>query len=240
MTARLDALSIPHTFLKAVDGRTLSDAELRTMSPPERLAFPRPLLPNEVACGMSHLAAIAEGIRRDCDFFCVIEDDIALKPGLVDSLRDDVLNALPAFDVLRLFTHFDRWDKPSRIVAYRGDGIIVSMLRPGWGMQGQIYSRRGAKKIAAGLTTVPAPIDQAIYHDCLVSGLRVLEMRPGLVERDHAESAIGDRPEIVHDEGFAARTHRNAIRVRRKFGAAISFFRAWGFGAFFRHFSLWR
>ena len=40
--------------------------------------------------------------------------------------------------------------------------------------------------------------------------------------RDHAESAIGDRPEIVHDEGFVSRTHRNAIRVRRKFGAAIA------------------
>ena len=51
---------------------------------------------------------------------------------------------------------------------------------------------------------------------------------------------IGNRPDIVHDEAFVGRTWRNMIRVRRKFGAAVSFFRAWGVRALFAHLSLWR
>jgi glycosyl transferase family 25 len=239
MAARLDALGIPHVFLKAIDGRALTDADLARMSPPDKLAFPRPLTPNEVACGMSHLAAIAEGVRGNHAFFCVLEDDVTFAPGFAGLLRDD-LGALPAFDVLRLFTQFDRWDKPSRIVAHRAGGIVVSMLRPGWGMQGQIYSLRGAKKIMSELTCVPAVIDQAIYHDCLVSGLRVLETRPGLVERDETESAIGVRPPIVHDRSIVGRAQRNATRVRRKIAAAISFARAWGVGGFLPYLSFWR
>ena len=150
VAARLNALDIPHTFLKAVDGRTLSAAELERASPRRKLAFGRPLMPTEIACGLSHLAAIAEGARLDCDFFCVLEDDIILAPKLPLCLARDALAALSEFDVLRLFTHLDRWEKPSRIVDHLHGSIVVRMLRPGWGCQGQIYSRQGARENSRG------------------------------------------------------------------------------------------
>ena len=59
-------------------------------------------------------------------------------------------------------------------------------MRPGWGCQGQIYSRRGARKIIAAMTQIREPFDYALYHDCHVSGLKVLEVRPGAIERDDA------------------------------------------------------
>ena len=95
--------------------------------------------------------------------------------------------------MLRLFTHLDRWDKPSRIIANVHGSVVVRMLRPGWGCQGQIYSRRGAEKILDSLRTVVAPFDYALYHDCHVSGLKVIEMRPGMVERAQVTSSIGVR-----------------------------------------------
>jgi glycosyl transferase family 25 len=241
MAVRLDALNIPHRFLKAIDGRRLSNDDLRRMSPARSLAYPRALLPNEVACGMSHLAAISEGSRLDCDFFCVLEDDTTLASALPNYLLGDLLRSLPSFDVLRLFTHFDRWEKPSKIVGYHGGVVVVSMLRPGWGAQGQIYSRSGAKKVLAGMTCIRAPFDYALYHDCLVSGLRVLETRPGLVDRDWSkESSIGERPDIVHPNTFGGRTRRNAIRVQRKFRAAVSFLSAWGPMELLSFLPLWR
>src|SRR5688500_15314627 len=93
MAARLNALEIPHAFLKAIDGRALSAAELERASPRHKLAFGRPLMPAEIACGLSHLAAIAEGARLDCDFFCVLEDDIIPAPKLPLCLGHDALAA---------------------------------------------------------------------------------------------------------------------------------------------------
>jgi GR25 family glycosyltransferase involved in LPS biosynthesis len=241
LAKRLDALGILHTFLKAVDGRTLSAADMERASPRRVLAFRRPLLPNEIACGLSHLAAIAEGVRLGHDFFCVLEDDVVPAAKLPLCLERDTLTALAEFDVLRLFTHLDRWDKPSRIIAEIHGSVVVRMLRPGWGGQGQIYSRRGAEKILASMIHVRAPFDYALYHDCLVSGLKVLEFRPGMVERDLAqESSIGTRHPLDEPRTSAQQLARSLLRVRRKFWAAVSFFRAWGVREFFSFVSLWR
>jgi glycosyl transferase family 25 len=241
MAAQLDALNIPHTFLRAVDGRDLSPDDMERHAPRARLDYPIPLMPSEIGCGMSHLAAIAQGLRLECDFFCVLEDDLLLQPDLAASLEQHLLDSLPAFDVLRLFTHIDRWDKPSKIVKYFNDRIVVRMLRPGWGCQGQIYSRRGAQKILKSMTYVSAPMDYALYHDCRVSGLKVLEIRPGMVERDFSKpSSIGERPPDTRKETLWDRINRNIYRVRRKWMAAISFFRAWGVRDFLSFFSAWR
>ena len=243
LAGRLNALGIPHTFLKAVDGQALSAAELARAAPqgPERKRlYRRTLTANEIACGLSHLAAIAEGVRLDCDFFCTLEDDIVPAPNLPLCLQRDTLTSLAEFDVLRLFTHLDRWDKPSRIIAYVHGSVVVRMLRPGWGCQGQIYSRRGAEKILASLTGLRAPFDYALYHDCHVSGLKVVEMRPGMVERDGVTSSIGPRHQAERPKTLRGRLDTNLLRMRRKFGAAVSFFRAWGAREFFAFLPLWR
>lgn len=239
LASRLDALNIPHTFLKAVDGGTLSAADIQRISPGKWLNT-RPLFANEVACGLSHLAAIAEGMRGKSDFFCVLEDDVVPEPKLPLWLSEETLSGLPAFDVLRLFTELDRWDKPSRIISQIGGTIVVRMLRPGWGCQGQIYSRCGGEKVLAAMKTIRAPIDYSLYHDCHVSGLKVLELRPGLVERDDVESSIGVREEPVKSEEPPARLGRNLLRAQRKLLAMVSFLRAWGVRELFSFLTLWR
>ena len=94
MATRLSALNVPYTFLQAVDGRALSPEDIERCSPRAERDYPIPLMPTEIACGMSHLNAIAEGLRRDSEFFCVLEDDLIVEPGLAASLDQDFLNAL--------------------------------------------------------------------------------------------------------------------------------------------------
>ena len=238
LAAHLDALSIPHKFHNAIDGRNLSPADVARNSPASELAFVRPLMPNEVAAGMSHLAAVAEGLRLGADYFCVLEDDVIPAPRFAEALDATTLKALTAFDALRLFAHFDRWDKPSKTVASLAGSVVVRMLRPGWGCAGQIYSREGAGKIVAGLPFVTAPIDFAIYHDCQVEGLRVLETRPPLIDHAPMPSSVGDRDSVP--DAPRARIGRNASRVRRKFKAARSFVRAWGLRELLSFFPTWR
>ena len=242
IAAQLDALGVAHTFLQAVDGRALPAAEQERAAPRRRQLYHRALTANEIACGLSHLAAIAEGARLDSDLFCVLEDDVIPAPQLPLCLAQDALAALPEFDVLRLFTELDRWDKPSRIVGEVHGSIVVRMLRPGWGCQGQVYSRRGAAKILAAMTNLRAPFDYALYHDCHVIGLKVLELRPGMVVRDLAkESSIGEgRLGAEEPKTARERLFRNVLRARRQFVAAVSFFRAWGAREFLSFLPLWR
>ena len=47
-----------------------------------------------------------------------------------------------------------------------------------------IYSRAGLRKMAAQLDVIKAPADFIFFHDCPIRGLRVLEIRPGLLAHD--------------------------------------------------------
>lgn len=243
MTARIGAASIPFSFVEAIDGAALTPDEVTAAAPADKLVFPRPLTPNEVACGLSHLRAIEEGMRIGADYFCVLEDDVILAPGFADFLEPERLNALPPFDALRLYTDLDRWDKPSRIVHQSQRHIVVRMLRPGWGMQGQVYSRDGARKIRAAISTIDAPIDRVLYHDCHLKDLRVLEVRPGTVECDQSESirsTIGATPAVVWEPTLRARARRNLYRIGRKAAAIRTFVLGWGARSFFSFLPFWR
>jgi glycosyl transferase family 25 len=240
LVQRLDALGVPHTFLTATDGKALTEAELERAAPRARQLYHRALTRNEIACGMSHLAAIREGTRLGADFFCVLEDDVVPAADLPLCLDPAALAGLPDFDVLRLFSQRDRWDKPCRIVGTVRERIVVRMLRPGWGCQGQIFTRRGAEKVLAAMTEIRAPFDYALYHDCHVQGLRVLELRPGMVERAQVESSIGERQAAPEEKTLAARLGRNILRTRRKSMAAMSFFRAWGPRELLAFLPMWR
>ena len=50
MAARLDALKIPHTFLKGVDGRILTPDELRSAAARKKMTYPATLMPTSNGC----------------------------------------------------------------------------------------------------------------------------------------------------------------------------------------------
>ena len=238
LTARLDALNVPYRIHKAIAGKDLSSENVARYSPKRELAFERELIPNEIATGLSHLAAVREGLTLGTEFFCVLEDDTIPAPRFAECLNETALRALPAFDALRLFAHFDRWEKPSKTIAELAGSVVVRMLRPGWGATGQIYTRSGGEKIASSLRFISAPLDFALYHDCHVTGLKVLETRPPLVTRAPVPSSIGDRDILPVPPVWRGR--RNLRRVRRKLRAARSFLTAWGLREFLSFFPSWR
>jgi hypothetical protein len=102
--------------------------------------------------------------------------------------------------------------------------------------------------MAAGLSPITAPIDFMCYHDCPALGLRVLEVRPGLVQHDltylHPElmalTDTGIRPLLDKENmHLLDRMRRNLWRQRRKFRAATSFAQTWGPGGMVRVLSHW-
>ena len=237
LTARLDALNVPYRIHKAIAGKDLSPDDMARYSPKRELDFARELLPNEIATSLSHVAAVREGLSLGTDFFCVLEDDTIPSPRFPECLDETVLKALPEFDALRLFAHFDRWDKPSKTIATLAGSVVVRMLRPGWGCAGQVYTRAGAEKIVSSMRFMSAPIDFAIYHDCHVMGLKVLETRPPLITHAPVPSSVGDRD---IPDAPVWQPVRNMRRVRRKVRAAQSFLKAWGLRELLSFFPTWR
>jgi GR25 family glycosyltransferase involved in LPS biosynthesis len=237
LTARLDALNVPYRIHNAIAGKHLSPDDIARYSPTRKLAFERELRPNEIAAGLSHVAAVREGLSLGTEFFCVLEDDTIPAPGFAECLDEAVLKALPEFDALRLFAHFDRWEKPSKTIATLAGSVVVRMLRPGWGCAGQIYTRAAGEKIIASMRYITAPIDFGMYHDCHVMGLKVLETRPPFITHAPVPSSVGIR-ELPPDPVW--RPVRNLRRVRRKVRAARSFLQAWGLREFLSFFPTWR
>jgi glycosyl transferase, family 25 len=247
--ARLENLGIDYHFFDAVDGRLLSAKELERLAPTSSLLFDRSLTPGEIGCATSHFAVIHQFAGEDNDFVCVLEDDvIPLSDNIRHFLQSQTLAALPEFDVLRMMSDPARWRMPAWQVARVHDRCIYAMARPGFGTQGMIYSRPGLRKMAGQIGAIKAPVDFMFFHDCHITGLRVLEIRPGLFEHDqqflHPElvkwSDIGSRP-IAKRRSMSLnnRIRRNLLRQRRKRMAVRSFIQAWGLRGLLRILLQW-
>lgn len=238
----LDQLHLPHRFFDAIDGRLLSAREIERLAPRSELLFDQPLIPGEIGCAAGHLAMIRQIAAGPDNFVCTMEDDAEpASAELVDFLDPTALRALPEFDMLRLVSDPARWKMPAWEVTQMRGRSICAMARPGWGLQGQVFSRAGARKIAAQIDAIRAPIDFVLLHDCHVRNLRVLEVRPGLIKHDlkllqpelMSASVIGSRHQTDKQRMSARQrwAHRR-WRWRRRRMAISAFFRVWGWRVF--------
>jgi glycosyl transferase, family 25 len=249
IAARLDDLGIIHRFFDAIDGRLLSADERERLAPRSALIFDRSLTAGEIGCAASHFAMIRRLADESHDFVCIMEDDaVPLSTDICLFLQPQTLQALPQFDVLRMVSDPARWKRPAWQVAQLHGRGIYAMARTGWGLQGTIYSRAGLRKMAAQLGSIMAPIDFIFFHDCHIRGLRVLEIRPGLLEHDvlflnpqlQKLTDTGVRP--VPDRKAMSvmdRIRRNLLRQRRKRMAATNFIQVWGLAGLVRILSWW-
>ncbi len=217
MASHLGGLGIEYRLFDAVDGATLSDAARARYGPTMPLGA--------MGCAESHLAILREMIKGDDEFVCVLEDDAELSPPAVALLDPAVLRRLPAFDVLRL-EGADNRRRPSFPVA-RFDAFELHLAYAHlMATTAQIYRRAGAQKIVAGLSKLPVALDVALFLECYVLGLRVIEARPSLA-RPHtalpSEIGPGRLPPYTWWERFRMRRLRS-----REWRRLVSFVMAWG------------
>jgi GR25 family glycosyltransferase involved in LPS biosynthesis len=217
VAAHLGHLGIPYRVFDAVDGATLSAAQ--------RARYGPTIPGGAMGAAESHLAvlrAIAEG---DDAYVCILEDDAELSPAVLALLDAATLARLPAFDVLRL-EGADGRSRPSFPVACFGAFEVHLAYRNLVAMTAQIVSRAGARKMVAGITTLPVAIDVALFLECYVLGLRVIEARPSLARPQAAlPSGIGpgQPPPYTWWQTFRMRRLRS-----REWRRAVSFLMAWG------------
>ena len=123
------------------------------------------------------------------------------------------------------------------LVEVCGKYAIVAPMRPAFGMIAQVFSRAGAAKIVAELLPLRAPIDNFIFRDMNIVGLRVLEVRPAVASSRDTPSTIGGRPISSSHRPPASASiilRRFAFLLTRRRRALRSFVQAWGGRSLFK------
>ncbi|HLH90504.1 MAG TPA: glycosyltransferase family 25 protein [Xanthobacteraceae bacterium] len=218
IAAHLGSLGIPYRLFAAVDGKTLSETQ--------RARYGVTLPIGAMGCAESHLALLREVADGADELVCILEDDVELAPAVVDLLDPAFLRRLPAFDVLRLESGADDRAAASIPIARRDRFEVHIAWRHHMATTAQIFSRAGARKIVAGLNTLPVAIDVALFLEHYVLGLRVIETRPSLARPRSgmiSEIGPGSLPPYTWWETF----HKRKLRSR-EWRRALSFTLAWG------------
>jgi glycosyl transferase family 25 len=236
MGRNLNDLSIAYTFFDAVDGRAMSADDLAAISPrPYVGQSSRPLSVGEIGCAASLRAVLTSFLDGTDPFVCIAKDDASFAPDVRYFLDPTVLRALPPFDVMRLHNDARRAVNMSRIVAVLDAGYAVhAPLRLGIYSFAQVYTRSGAKAVISGLVPLTAPIDNLIYRDVGILGLRVLEVRPAVVVARGLPSTIGDRfnnAATRQPRSLIVILRRKMFLLRRRLRSIVSYARAWGVSA---------
>jgi glycosyl transferase, family 25 len=182
ISRRLAQLGVPFTFLDAVDGRVMSDAEADRLCPGrKRLSRRWPMSNREVACSASHLAAlrvIAEGASQ---FGCILEDDAVPEDDFPAVLDADWLAQLPRFDLFKLGGDVNmKGDQLAAPIGVRGDRQICTPLHPSYGARGYIASRAGARRVLARSQSIVDTADVFLFRAPFVP-MSFLETRPFVV-----------------------------------------------------------
>ncbi len=231
-------VGVPFSFFDAVDGKTMGPADIAELAPrPYVDKRDRILTPGEIALAASFRRVLQRFYAGTDPFILIAEDDVVVSLEAADYLDAGLLQSLPNFDVLRLANDPKRDHKPSRVVAVHGRHAVHAPLRPGLFTLAQIFTRDGAQRVIAGMVPLWAPIDNLIYRDLGIVGLRILEVRPAVVlphDQHSKQSTVDRRFDRVAPRSRLLFVRRKWFILARRLRTVWSYSRAWGLGALIR------
>lgn len=177
----LAAQGLTFTRIAAVDGRGRAPTAFDAYVPDRaRRFYGRDLFGSEVACALSHIAALRAFLASDAAVCVIFEDDILLAPDFsarLAAVLDRLTLMRPGWGLLHL--HPRRFRYSSALA--RVDDLDLRALHEFPVLTGGIaYTRQGAEAVLAGCTPVRAPWD--VYLKDVVSRYDIgFGIRPALV-----------------------------------------------------------
>lgn len=191
--SQLAAAGLEAERIEAVDGRAMSEAELRRIAPPEANAFFKPLVPGEIGCYLSHVAAAERIVAEGWPVALVLEDDFSLAPRFRETLAELVGRVAELPDLVRL-------DSP---LALEGGEVVAELplsgarlvrhRRPPSCTAALLWTQAGARKFLAVARPLRRPVDVQLKH-WWEGDLSILVVSPPAVTLDPAHfraSTIG-------------------------------------------------
>lgn len=137
------------------------------------------LLPNEIACLLSHRKALQTFLDSAADYAVIMEDDALLAPNFKEGISE-LMDHLSGWEVVKLFTD---------------DGELYPLMPPcdeapvhpvfprklPWVAVGYLYSRRAAKVVLAGMKHFWRPADAQIGKILIDKHIPTIGVTPGLI-----------------------------------------------------------
>lgn len=197
MRRQLDALGVDYEIVDAVEGRSLSEAELERVSDFRKMRrLGRVLSPGEIGCALSHLALYRRIVAEGLEAACVLEDDVVLS-----SDYPELANRAAAFIRGRSGVHL-LGEGISRSYGYAGrlGGIYRSTnLRRAYGTFSYVVTREAAMALAGALSPICRVADSwGVWVGYGLIRLYGINYSPCLLADGLAESALEADRQRVH------------------------------------------
>lgn len=230
---QLSRLGLTATFVDAVDGRTMGEAEIAAIvDEPGRLRrAPKPLSKAEVGCYLSHLAVLEKIVAEDLPQALVMEDDLLAGdslPGVLDALA---AKTLPPYDMIKLGISEPQVKAFTPILPLAGDAQLVRHHNVVNSNLAYVITKAGAERFLRYARPIRYPVDVAMNRSWR-HGLDILAVRPWPVLPNPAfNSTIGeDRFEekaAGHRLERRARKAYDSLAKRLDIGARLKRDAAW-------------
>jgi len=183
MEQRFGLLGLVSERVSAVQPDQISQADIDRFCDPRRYRW---LTPPELACGLSHLAALRVFLQAGAPFGAIFEDDAVLSEVLPAFLSAIESNA-PELDLIRLETFNERLLVDPSGSRQLGPVATRTIYSQSNGSAGYVVSRRGAIAIVESVEIKATQADFALFnpHHSLARQLRVQHVDPGLCIQQH-------------------------------------------------------
>jgi glycosyl transferase family 25 len=224
MTAQLDAFGMPYQRVAGIDGaRDDLDAAMRSLGVRLGKTNGRSLAKAEIACYLSHLAAIKRALAQNCAAALILEDDAQVLADIPPVL-DDFARYQDKPYILRL----EPWHKAHWQVPVGRFADVDAFYTPDssfYYCTAYCLTRAAMQTVTQRLTEISAPFDIDIYSRRR-SGLSVLISSPPLAAPSNGrfESLIQTERKASKAPG-QSRLKRLKQRVRKRHDTSIAFTR---------------
>ena len=169
MQRLLTEVGLEAEFVSAVDGRAMTAADLAQYD--SRLArrnYRSEMTNSEIACYLSHYRLYERIWREALPVALILEDDIDITAGFVETLKDLLTDPDPEWAVVRLQTQRGRVAEPEtasdrgRLVRTAGNGGLYQIGTHVLGGCAYLISGRGARAMLDYGRRISRPIDQTM------------------------------------------------------------------------------
>jgi glycosyl transferase family 25 len=176
---QLDRLGLAPTFVEAVDGRKLSEAQIAALvDEPGRLKrAPQPLTKGEVGCYLSHLAVLETMVAQDIPQALVMEDDLLAGEALPAVLEAIAAKDLPPYEMIKLGISEPQTKPFTAIMPLAAGAELVRHHNVVNSNLAYVITSAGAERFLGYGRPIRYPVDVAMNRSWR-HGLDILGVRP--------------------------------------------------------------
>lgn len=191
---QLARLGLSPTFVDAVDGRQMSDAEIAAVVDEQgRLRrAPKPLSKAEVGCYLSHWKVLERIVAEDVPQALVMEDDLLAGDELPVVLEALAAKVLPPYEMIKLGISEPLTKAFTPILPLAGEAALVRHHNVINSNLAYVITKAGAERFLSYGMPIRYPVDVAMNRSWR-HGLDILGVRPWPVLPNPAfKSTIGE------------------------------------------------